>query len=238
MTAPGLPLSTAGPRENVSVMIGRPAGLPIPVALIERSTAGFFAGRAALPAFSRHPPSIQPRIGTRSPSPWSCAASPAISKSGSPERDATGAGARATARFASQEGEDAATLRYDESRKEFVGSLEVPAGAAGPELELVFRVTAGSATIGEDRLAIRIVRLPREFVDVRANPELLRDIARATGGRVLRTKDDLAAVFGAREEERAAEREYRVPRWDRWWIWLAFVALLAAEWVVRRMARA
>lgn len=74
-----------------------------------------------------------------------------------------------------------------------------------------------------------------EMAAIRARPELLEELATATGGRVLRldSSDDAvrAALSGLRVASVKFEKE---PLWDTWVWLLCLVGLLTVEWTVRR----
>ena len=86
------------------------------------------------------------------------------------------------------------------------------------------------------RATFAVVAPPsRELIDLECNETLLRQLAAATGGRVFRPDqaDELEALLAA-QTVRRVERHAQ-PLW-RWWVVLAaLVALLSAEWVVRKM---
>ena len=101
-----------------------------------------------------------------------------------------------------------------------------------PALGGVQRDDAKSAPL---RATFEVVAPPsRELVDLECNEALLRQIAAASGGRVFRPDeaDELEALLTAQTAHRV-ERQSQ-PLW-RWWVVLALlVALLSAEWIVRK----
>lgn len=148
-----------------------------------------------------------------------------------------GRAVRITARW-DQGSDRAAALTYRESRKEYVGSLTVPAATRAAELRILFRAETGGTLIGEDVMTIRIMEDRREFLDPESNPALLEELARITGGRILRSTEEIAALLRTHAKTQATEQAYRVPRWDRTWLWGVVLGLLTLEWLLRRMTRA
>jgi hypothetical protein len=75
---------------------------------------------------------------------------------------------------------------------------------------------------------------PAEFLDPRPDPEKLVELAKLTGGRALRSPEELADLLT--RHARAADRMLisRKPVWDRAWVWALLLGLLASEWILRR----
>lgn len=111
-----------------------------------------------------------------------------------------------------------------------------------PTLAGDFTVTAaasvGQVKLGEDRQLLVCEAGDREMADLRAKPELLANLARASGGQSwpVAEKDStlVSSVFG---HPPPATVEYRrTPLWDKSW-WLGTILmLLTVEWVVRRLS--
>jgi hypothetical protein len=103
-----------------------------------------------------------------------------------------------------------------------------------------FMVTAAAwlngRKLGEDRQLLVCQSMDREMADLRAKPDLMANLARASGGQAYSLSDPagatVAAMFG---NPPPASTEYRrTPLWDRWW-WLGLIILLlTVEWSVRR----
>jgi hypothetical protein len=74
-----------------------------------------------------------------------------------------------------------------------------------------------------------------EARDPRADRPAAEALAQATGGRVF--TDPQALVDALPELDRSEERRVRTPLWDQGWILLLIVALLAADWAIRRAHR-
>jgi uncharacterized membrane protein len=98
--------------------------------------------------------------------------------------------------------------------------------------------TLNRETLGSDQQLLVAEAVDNEMADVRARPEVMANIARASGGNVLHTStsdDDggFAAVF---RNAPPVRMEYcRTPLWDRWWLLAAILGLLGVEWTLRRV---
>ncbi|HEV3023572.1 MAG TPA: glutamine amidotransferase, partial [Pirellulales bacterium] len=74
-----------------------------------------------------------------------------------------------------------------------------------------------------------------EYRDLRPDAELLGDLARSSGGKVLAGAKNLAAELASYTDTPGEVAVYRSPLWDRAWLWCLLLTLLSAEWIVRRM---
>jgi hypothetical protein len=102
----------------------------------------------------------------------------------------------------------------------------------------LYRVSAeahrGNTRLGEAVGWVYASAESREFVDPRLNEGWLRRITRATGGRYLRPAEASKIAEWLRE---SAPRQATLARRDLWhdpWTFAAIVALLSAEWILRR----
>jgi uncharacterized membrane protein len=102
----------------------------------------------------------------------------------------------------------------------------------------VYRVTAearrGATVLGSATASMLIGGADFEMTDARLNTQLLQRIALASGGRLI-TDDDVTALAdslraGLPAAVLAASRDL----WNTAWSFAAIVALLSAEWVLRR----
>jgi len=110
-----------------------------------------------------------------------------------------------------------------------------------PPSDGTFTVTASATMtgkkLGEDRQLLVCESGDREMADLRANPELMADLARISGGKTFSLSEQhpqLSSVFGT---PAPASIEYRhTPLWDKWW-WLSLIlVLLTLEWSARRLS--
>ena len=123
---------------------------------------------------------------------------------------------------------------YDSATRSYVANIS-------PSLPGAFTVTARANVkgekVGEDKQLLMCEEVDREMADVRANPTLMSNLARLSGGKTISTTENnsasIASVFG---NVPPVTVEYRhTPLWNRAW-WLAtIVGLLTLEWVMRRL---
>ena len=78
-------------------------------------------------------------------------------------------------------------------------------------------------------------RRPIEMANVSASRETVAALARWTGGRVVRPHEaaDLEEDFG--EGSRTVKEPVEIALWCRPWLFLLLVALVVAEWILRKM---
>src|SRR5262249_2992363 len=107
-----------------------------------------------------------------------------------------------------------------------------------PDRAGLYRVRAearqGSTSLGTADRWFYVGGADREFSDPRLNEGFLRRVARATGGEYVRAAE--AARIGSRLRS-AVPQDAAPERRDLWhepWAFLAIVALLSAEWVLRK----
>lgn len=109
-----------------------------------------------------------------------------------------------------------------------------------PAGDYTFSATAERAghALGEDRGAFAVGALALEARDTRADPALMRQIARRSGGEVVEV-DEIPAFLARLEASgrlapRLLEEERETELWHVPWLLGLAVALLAAEWVLRK----
>jgi hypothetical protein len=108
-----------------------------------------------------------------------------------------------------------------------------------PEGDYTFTATAGraGATLGEDRGAFAVGALALEFRDTQADAGLMRQIARRSGGAVV-APEEIPALQAQLEAggfgPRVVEQEHETELWELAWLLAVVIALLAAEWVLRK----
>ena len=74
----------------------------------------------------------------------------------------------------------------------------------------------------------------REFADPRLNEGLLRRIARSSGGRYVRAAEASRVASFLQATEPMNEAPQHRDLWHQPWAFASIVALLSAEWILRR----
>lgn len=101
-----------------------------------------------------------------------------------------------------------------------------------------YRITAeahdSAATLGSAVSWMYVGGVDREFVEPRLNEPVLRRLARASGGRYVRTAEAGRIVTWLREATREAGAPVRRDLWHEPWAYGLIVAALSAEWIMRR----
>ena len=102
-------------------------------------------------------------------------------------------------------------------------------------------ITAAAAMkgskLGDDRQLLVCEAADAEMADLRAQPELLRSLARISGGTTLPDSTDPSglaqSVFYNAPPVTVEYRRH--PVWDRGWWLCGLLGLLSAEWALRRL---
>ncbi len=104
----------------------------------------------------------------------------------------------------------------------------------GGKYKVVATAQAAGADLGRDQLSLIVGDTSIEMNETDPNRELLKKLATASAGQYYepveasRIADDLA--IKTRKHTWTEKREV----WDKWWVFLTFLALMSAEWVIRR----
>ena len=111
--------------------------------------------------------------------------------------------------------------------------LENP-GSTLQELRLDLVAFDGEHRVAQTSLDLQLLDDPAEFLDPRPDSARLVQLASATGGRVLKSPDELAELLT--REVRTGDRVLisRIPIWDHPLVWALLLGLLVAEWILRR----
>ena len=83
------------------------------------------------------------------------------------------------------------------------------------------------------RALVNVVPDTREYASTAANCDLMAELARIGGGRMLEDDPDAWSVEIDRRGSRIIEYGRRAV-WDRWWVMALLLGLLTAEWSLRR----
>jgi hypothetical protein len=95
-------------------------------------------------------------------------------------------------------------------------------------------VRRGAASLGRALRWWYVGGADREFADPRLNEPWLRRVARQSGGRYLRPPDVSRIVGWLQEAVPGQVAPERRDLWHEPWAFVAIVALLSAEWILRR----
>jgi uncharacterized membrane protein len=92
----------------------------------------------------------------------------------------------------------------------------------------------GDAVAAQATLEVQVLDDPEEFQDPQPDPGRLEQLARDSGGKVLHNGEELAKLLGGYGTAPGEVMVQKVPLWDHAALWGLLLALLAAEWVLRR----
>jgi len=112
--------------------------------------------------------------------------------------------------------------------------LENPGSTVHP---LLLDVAAfdGDRVAAQSNVELQVIDDPVEFRDPRPDPSQLKELAQATGGRVIQTPAELAILLAGHPEATVSEVVSRAPLWDSPLLWLLLLGLLSSEWILRRL---
>jgi uncharacterized membrane protein len=113
----------------------------------------------------------------------------------------------------------------------FQGSYYPP--AAG-RYELAATLGAGGKAVANQASEFLVHGADLERADPGTNPALLRSLAAATGGVYVDVEDAAKLVAKVPRKERRVARVERAELWHSPWLFVAFLACVTGEWVLRR----
>jgi len=123
--------------------------------------------------------------------------------------------------------------QFDSTAQNYYARVTLP--QAG-DFSVKATATIGAEKLGEDTQLISVEASDPELQEVRARPDIMNALARCSYGETLNPEADESAkiksMFGAPPPVTVEWRRH--PFWDRAWLLGAMIALLAAEWVLRR----
>jgi uncharacterized membrane protein len=116
---------------------------------------------------------------------------------------------------------------------------QLPAVVGGPLLSprlLALDVSAydNNQVVTQATLDVQVLDDPAEFNDPQPDPARLEEIARASGGRVLHRAEELTELLDGCRGAPGEVVVQKAPLWDQGGLWLLLLALLTADWVLRR----
>ena len=92
----------------------------------------------------------------------------------------------------------------------------------------------GSALLGSADRWMYVGGADREFADPRLNEALLRRVARQSGGRYVHASDASRVADWLKQSSPQNAAPERRDLWHEPWAFALIVALLSAEWILRR----
>ncbi len=133
------------------------------------------------------------------------------------------------------------------SGKEYVGQMDSQALAALPDLmeaassvvpsrEIEVIASHQGHEIARTSTKVQILPDVHEFLQPRAQPEVLEQLAKAAGGTVYRAPHELISSLLQVHVTPGEAVITRQPMWDSPWLWLVIVGLLVLEWSLRRLS--
>ncbi len=130
-----------------------------------------------------------------------------------------------------------ATLRWQPAGNRFTGSLARPAGLADGENTIVVEaVSPDQKEKARSEFSVRVLPFDAESTNPQPQPDVLQNLAAATGAPLLHRSADVTAWL--RSQQSAADEKAltaSVPAWNRWPFIAALLGLLGLEWLIRRL---
>ncbi|HVW39446.1 MAG TPA: hypothetical protein VHB99_19145, partial [Pirellulales bacterium] len=127
-----------------------------------------------------------------------------------------------------------------DSQKAMNHALQLPlaealsSGASSQSLRVELTAYEDFTQIDSTSLDIQVLHDPFEQQNPFPNHELLTRLAQASGGQVLRSAEDLAALLRDAPVDVGPPIVRRVPLWSNIWVLGALLGLLTVEWCWRR----
>jgi hypothetical protein len=127
-------------------------------------------------------------------------------------------------------------LEWDEASRRFLGSMPRPNDLPEDvEIEVEVRDPLARSPLTAS-LTIRAPRTDPEATEASAQPQLLASLAGTSGGSVIHTAEEAVAwLHESHQQANSPAATGRKPAWDRLWALATVLALLSAEWLLRRM---
>jgi uncharacterized membrane protein len=138
-------------------------------------------------------------------------------------------------------------LPRDSETGEYLLPLEISERLRGGRSDEGFRIEltayerSGSATayshgtqVDSTSIDVQILDDPFEQQNTFANHDLLKSVASLSGGKVIETPEQLAALVSALPVEVGPSTVSRTPAWSLWWVLAVVLGLWTAEWTIRR----
>ena len=107
-------------------------------------------------------------------------------------------------------------------------------GAANEGLRIELTAMEDQTQVDSTSLEVHILHDPFEHQNPFPDHDLLKEVARISGGQVLDSSEDLAELITNIDVKQGPPVVRRIPMWSNWWLWSIMVGLLTIDWLWRR----
>jgi len=104
----------------------------------------------------------------------------------------------------------------------------------GGPYKVVATAQTGGADLGRDELSLLVGDTSIEMNETDPNPKLLKNVASEGRGQYYEPADCAKIADDIAIETKQHTWTEKKEVWDKWWVFLTFLALMSAEWVLRR----
>jgi hypothetical protein len=111
---------------------------------------------------------------------------------------------------------------------------KLTSGAASQSLRVELTAYEELTQVDSTSLDIQVLHDPFEQQNPFPNHDLLKQLATASGGKVLKSPDELAKVLNDAPVDVGVPIVRRSPAWSNWWVLGLLMGLLSVEWCWRR----
>ncbi|HUG68957.1 MAG TPA: glutamine amidotransferase, partial [Pirellulaceae bacterium] len=107
-------------------------------------------------------------------------------------------------------------------------------GAANEGLRIELTAMEDQTQVDSTSLELHILHDPFEHQNPFPDHDLLKEVAKISGGQVLDSSDDLATMITNIDAKQGPSIVRKSPLWSNWCVWSVIVGLLTVEWLWRR----
>jgi uncharacterized membrane protein len=104
----------------------------------------------------------------------------------------------------------------------------------GGKYKVVATAQAEAADLGRDEIEFLVGDTSIEMTETDPNPKLLKTLADRTRGRYYEAGEAARIPQDLVLETKTHTWTEKKPVWDRWWVFLTFLALVSVEWMLRK----
>lgn len=112
---------------------------------------------------------------------------------------------------------------------------ELPGGAASHSLRLEMSAYDAGALIDSVSTVVQILEDPFELRNPLTRHDLLREVARRSGGTVIETPEELAGLIAGSRPAEERGRLRHEPLWDTGWLAALLLLVLSIDWIWRKV---